>query len=65
MRAWLREPGRRARCRSLIACITAENEESCRFHERLGFERVSLFREVGVKFGKWLDVADYQMRLLS
>lgn len=56
---------RRGGCRSLIACITAENEESCRFHEKLGFERVSLFKEVGMKFGRWLDVADYQLRLLS
>lgn len=50
-------------CHSLIACITAENEESCRFHERLGFERVSAFREVGEKFGRLLDVVDYQLIL--
>lgn len=50
-------------CHSLIACITAENEESCRFHEGLGFERVSLFREVGMKFGCLLDVVDYQLKL--
>lgn len=52
-------------CRSLIACITAENEGSCRFHEGLGFERVSYFKEVGEKFGRMLDVTDYQKRLLS
>ncbi len=45
---------------SLIACITAENEESCRFHEKLGFEKVSRFRRVGKKFGRLLDVVDYQ-----
>ena len=49
--------------RSLIACITAENETSCNFHERLGFQRVSLFKEVGKKFGRFLDVADYQFML--
>ena len=48
---------------SLIACITAENEESCRFHEKLGFRQVSLFRNVGKKFGRLLDVADYQLGL--
>ena len=47
----------------LIACITAENEESCRFHERLGFKKVSHFEQVGQKFGRWLDVADYELML--
>lgn len=45
---------------SMIACITAENEESCRFHERLGFKKVSDFKGVGKKFGRLLDVIDYQ-----
>lgn len=52
-------------CHSLIACITAENESSRRFHESLGFMQVSLFREVGCKFGRFLDVADYQKFLDS
>ena len=47
----------------LIACITAENEESCQFHERLGFKKVSHFEQVGQKFGRWLDVADYELML--
>lgn len=45
---------------SMIACITAENEESCRFHERLGFKKVSDFKRVGKKFGRLLNVIDYQ-----
>lgn len=48
---------------SLIACITAENTGSCRFHESLGFSRVSYFRKVGRKFGRLLDVVDYQLLL--
>lgn len=48
---------------TLIACITAENEESLHFHEQLGFRRVSLFREVGRKFGRWLDVVDMELLL--
>lgn len=47
----------------LIACITHPNEPSERLHERLGFERVSFFREVGMKFGRRLDVVDYQVVL--
>lgn len=56
------------RCRhlgyhSLIACITADNEESCHFHARLGFKLVSHFKAVGHKFGRDLDVVDYQLIL--
>ncbi|MBD5387259.1 N-acetyltransferase [bacterium] len=54
---------RAARYTSLIACITAENTESCRFHESLGFLPVSRFRNVGKKFGRLLDVVDYQKEL--
>ena len=48
---------------SLIACVTAENSTSVRFHERLGFRQVSRFAEVGLKFGRWLDVIDLQLVL--
>lgn len=47
----------------LIACITGGNEHSCRLHEKLGFHQVSLFKEVGEKFGKRLDVVDYELIL--
>lgn len=47
----------------LIACITGSNKQSCRLHEKLGFHQVSLFKEVGEKFGKRLDVVDYELIL--
>lgn len=56
----LEEECRERGCHSLIACITAENEGSCRFHEKRGFQRVSYFKEVGEKYGRLLDVVDYQ-----
>jgi L-amino acid N-acyltransferase len=40
----------------MIGGVDAANEASIRFHERLGFERVACFREVGHKFGRWLDL---------
>ena len=57
-----------AQCRergvhALVACITAENEGSRRMHTRLGFCQVSLYKEVGYKFGRWLDVTDYELML--
>jgi phosphinothricin acetyltransferase len=49
--------------RALLASIDAANEPSIRLHARHGFERVALFRQVGYKFGRWLDVV-YMERLL-
>ena len=54
---------RRGGCRSLIACITGDNETSRAFHRRHGFRRVSHFSRVGMKFGRILDVVDYQLEL--
>lgn len=48
---------------ALIACITVPNDPSVKFHERYGFKRVSYFPEVGRKFGKWLDIHDFQLIL--
>ncbi len=49
--------------RALIACITGENEASIAFHSRFGFKQVSLFRQVGRKFDRWLDVVDMELML--
>lgn len=40
----------------MIAGVDAANESSLRFHERLGFVAVGHLREVGHKFGRWLDL---------
>ena len=44
----------------MIGAIDAANAASIRFHERLGFQRVAHFREVGHKFGRWLDLVFMQ-----
>lgn len=49
--------------KALIACITGGNEPSCRMHRKLGFSQVSYFKSVGFKFGKYLDVVDYELLL--
>jgi len=48
----------------MIAGIDADNARSIRFHERLGFARVAHLREVGFKFGRWLDLVLMQ-RILN
>lgn len=54
---------RKAGAHVLVACIVADNEMSIRLHEKFGFQRVAHFRQVGMKFGRWLDVVDYQLTL--
>ena len=40
----------------MIAGVDAANEASIRLHERLGFVRGAVLREVGRKFDRWLDL---------
>ncbi len=47
----------------MVGGIDAENDASLRFHERLGFERVAHFKEVGFKFGRFLDLVFVELRL--
>jgi phosphinothricin acetyltransferase len=47
----------------MIAGVDAANEASIRFHERLGFVRAAHLREVGYKFGRWLDLVLLQRQL--
>lgn len=47
----------------MIAAIEAENAASIALHERLGFRLVGIHREVGQKFGRWLDLAMMELKL--
>lgn len=47
----------------MVAGIEAGNAGSIRLHESLGFEPAGVLREVGAKFGRWLDLAFLQLRL--
>ncbi|MBS1916960.1 MAG: N-acetyltransferase [Bacteroidetes bacterium] len=40
----------------IIASIEATNEASLHLHKSFGFEEVAHFKQVGYKFGKWLDL---------
>jgi phosphinothricin acetyltransferase len=48
---------------AIIGAIDAENVGSMALHEKLGFKHVGTLPEVGFKFGRWLDVAFYQLTL--
>lgn len=47
----------------MVAGIEAGNLASIRLHEKLGFEHAGTLREVGVKFGTWLDLTFLQLKL--
>lgn len=57
------EECRKSDCYVLIACITHGNESSYALHRKLGFEQVAFFEKVGTKFGKRLDVTDWELIL--
>ncbi|MBF5003807.1 GNAT family N-acetyltransferase [Diaphorobacter caeni] len=48
---------------ALIGAIDAANGGSIALHERLGFRHVGTLPQVGFKFGRWLDLAFYQLML--
>jgi L-amino acid N-acyltransferase len=48
---------------TLVGGIDAANRVSIRLHESLGFTACGVIRESGFKFGRWLDLAFYQLIL--
>ena len=47
----------------MVGGIDAENAVSIRLHESLGFTHAGTVRHAGFKFGRWLDLAFYQLIL--
>ena len=48
---------------AIIARIVGDHAASIRLHAACGFETIGTEREVGRKFGKWLDVVTMQKML--
>ncbi len=62
MRALI-ERARAQQLHVLVGAIDRDNAVSVRLHEKLGFELAGTVRQVGFKFGRWLDVVFYQLVL--
>lgn len=45
---------------AVIAGIALPNERSVALHENFGMTKVAQFKEVGFKFGRWVDVGYWQ-----
>jgi phosphinothricin acetyltransferase len=48
---------------AIIAGIDATNDPSIRLHQSFGFKEVAHFKEVGYKFGRWLDLKFLELLL--
>ncbi|MEM9338751.1 MAG: N-acetyltransferase family protein [Bacteroidota bacterium] len=48
---------------AIIGGISLPNEPSIALHEKLGFEKIGAFKEVGYKFDRWIDVGYWQLIL--
>jgi len=48
---------------ALIAGVDSRNEISLKLHLAFGFKQVAHFKEVGFKFGKWLDLLFLELLL--
>jgi L-amino acid N-acyltransferase YncA len=46
---------------SIIGGIALPNPASVALHEKLGFEKVAHFKEVGWKMGRWIDVGYWEL----
>ena len=57
------EAARRMDMHTIIAGVDATNEVSLRLHKSFGFEEVAHFKQVGYKFGRWLDLKFLQLIL--
>lgn len=49
--------------RAVISVITLPNPASVAIHEKFGMTQVGHFRQVGYKFGQWIDVGYWQLLL--
>lgn len=46
---------------AIIGSISLPNDQSIKFHEKFGFEKVAHFKEVGKKFDRFIDVGFWQL----
>jgi L-amino acid N-acyltransferase YncA len=55
------EAARERGVHAMVGGIDASNAASIALHQRLGFKHVGTLPQVGFKFGRWLDLAFYQL----
>lgn len=51
------------RIQNVMSVITLPNDQSTKFHHKMGMEKVGHFKQIGFKFDRWLDVGYWQKTL--
>lgn len=59
----LEEARKDERIHTVVSVITSGNEASKKLHEKFGFEFCGTIREVGMKFGRYLDIDNYSLKV--
>jgi L-amino acid N-acyltransferase YncA len=59
------EEAKRQQYHVMVGGIDAANEASIKMHEKIGFSHSGTIKQVGFKFGRWLDLAFYQLVLTT
>lgn len=54
---------KKSKIHGIIGGVALPNEASVALHEKLGFKKIGLFKEVGWKFEKWIDVGYWELIL--
>jgi len=49
----------------IIASISGENTASIKLFQKMGYEKCAHYKQVGEKFGRFVDVIDYEKILVS
>lgn len=57
------DAGRKQNYHVMVGGIDAENEPSIELHKQFGFVHAGTITQAGFKFGRWLDLAFYQLTL--
>ena len=58
---WVTLEGKKAGNHTVLSRISQGNESSIHIHEKYGYKHVGVMKEVGFKFGKFLDVHMMQL----
>jgi phosphinothricin acetyltransferase len=61
---FLEELSRKNNIRTLVAVICEENKASIKLFEKNGYQKCGHLKQVGKKFGRLLDVVNYQKMLI-
>ena len=59
----LEEAKKDGQTHTVVSVITSSNEASKKLHNKFGFEFCGTIKEVGMKFGRYLDIDNYRLGL--